>query len=257
MSELIALFVVILVSLIVVRVGTIALAKTGLSRDVAGFQAQSAFMGVGFTTTEAETVVQHPVRRKIVRLLMLVGFVAVTSALGTLVLTFTRDSPGGVSLGYKLLALGLGLALVLTGLRLGPVDRLMNRVISQALEGMGSLHPLDYEELLHLDKGYTVAVVPVTEGSWIASGTLRQLALAREGLLVLNVERANGHVIGTPSPDTQLMHGDRSLIYGHEDDLRTLRQRLADWRGDAEHRKAMSRLEERRADEAAEDEEGP
>lgn len=53
---MIALFALIDVSLLVVRIGTVALQKTGLTRGVAAFQAQSAFMGVGFTTSESEAV---------------------------------------------------------------------------------------------------------------------------------------------------------------------------------------------------------
>ena len=85
--QLITLLLIITVSLIIMRVGAAALVKTGISYDAAIFQSQSAFMGVGFTTTEAESVVSHPVRRRIIRGLMLVGFIAILSTLGTLVVT--------------------------------------------------------------------------------------------------------------------------------------------------------------------------
>ncbi len=39
---------------------------TGLSWDAASFQSYSAFFGVGFTTREAELVVNHPIRRRII-----------------------------------------------------------------------------------------------------------------------------------------------------------------------------------------------
>jgi hypothetical protein len=59
-------------SLIITRLATIALKLTGLSPEVARFQGRSAFTGTGFTTTEAEKVVNHPVRRKIIMWLMIV-----------------------------------------------------------------------------------------------------------------------------------------------------------------------------------------
>ncbi|MDF2957610.1 MAG: PhoU and TrkA_C domain-containing protein [Candidatus Alkanophagales archaeon MCA70_species_1] len=68
MIALFGLLVVIVLS-VVVRIGAIALELTGLSRDVAAFQAQSAFSGVGFTTSESEFIASHPVRRRIVRIL--------------------------------------------------------------------------------------------------------------------------------------------------------------------------------------------
>jgi len=59
MIALISLLVIITVSLIVIRMGAVALSMTGISEDMAVFQAQSAFSGVGFTTKESESVVNH------------------------------------------------------------------------------------------------------------------------------------------------------------------------------------------------------
>jgi hypothetical protein len=68
-----SVIVVALVSLLIARVATVALALTGLSREAARFQARSALSGTGFTTSEAEAVVNHPVRRRVVMSLMLLG----------------------------------------------------------------------------------------------------------------------------------------------------------------------------------------
>jgi hypothetical protein len=68
---IIALFVVLSLSLALVRLATVALTMTGLSTQAASFQARSAFTGTGFTTSEAEAVVDHPVRRRIISWLML------------------------------------------------------------------------------------------------------------------------------------------------------------------------------------------
>ena len=51
---LFALLIIVAVALLIVRIGATALMMTGLSRDVAEFQAISCFFGVGFTTNEAE-----------------------------------------------------------------------------------------------------------------------------------------------------------------------------------------------------------
>ena len=78
MVALIPLFVIITLSIIIVRIGAVALAMTGVSKDLAVFQAQFAFSGVGFTTNKSESVVKHPVRRRIIRLLMLMGNAGLT-----------------------------------------------------------------------------------------------------------------------------------------------------------------------------------
>jgi hypothetical protein len=92
MSSIFALFIIALVSLFAVRVGATALMMTGLSWDTASFQSYSAFFGVGFTTREAEMVVNHPVRRRIIRDLILAGNVGLTSGLATLVVTLMQTA---------------------------------------------------------------------------------------------------------------------------------------------------------------------
>src|SRR6188472_4681707 len=88
----VSVLVVVLVSVLVARVGTVALTLTGMSRESARFQARSAFFGVGFTTAEAESVVGHPVRRRIIMWLILLGNAGVISVLGTLVISFGGDN---------------------------------------------------------------------------------------------------------------------------------------------------------------------
>ncbi len=263
MVELIALFSLIVLSLLVVRVGTIALLKTGLPREVAAFQAQSAFMGVGFTTAESESVVGHGVRRRIVRVLMLLGFGAGTSTLGTLVITFASGGAGsGPGVGTKILILVLfvlGLALLV---HIPVFDRLLDRAITKALERTTHLDTVDLHELMNLDKGYSVATLPVNSDSWLADRTLRQLALANEGTLVLNVQRETGVVIATPAARTRLHVGDQILAYGVEDELAVLHHRPAGPAGDEAHDQAVARerlrmVGERTEDEAAEVREDP
>lgn len=73
MLSIVSLLIVLTLSILVTRIATVALAHTGLSRESAKFQARSAFTGVGFTTNESEKVVNHPIRRRILLLLMLLG----------------------------------------------------------------------------------------------------------------------------------------------------------------------------------------
>jgi len=89
MAYLGILLVAILVSFIVVRIGGFALQLTGVEADVARFQALSAFTGTGFTTTEAERVVRHRTRRRIVTILIILGNAGFVTIIATLVATFT------------------------------------------------------------------------------------------------------------------------------------------------------------------------
>ncbi|MCK4262353.1 hypothetical protein KAX00_04525, partial [bacterium] len=69
LPALLAIFLLFLI----VRAAAIALMMTGMDEKRARFQALSAFSGTGFTTKEAESIVNHPIRRKIVTWLMILG----------------------------------------------------------------------------------------------------------------------------------------------------------------------------------------
>jgi Trk-type K+ transport system membrane component len=86
MISVISLLVVLTLSILVTRIATVALTHTGLSQESAKFQARSAFTGVGFTTNESEKVVNHPLRRRILLLLMLLGNAGVVTAVSSLIL---------------------------------------------------------------------------------------------------------------------------------------------------------------------------
>src|SRR5919202_5174373 len=118
MAALLSIFAVLAISVVVTLVGATALVHTGLARDSARFQARSAFMGVGFTTSEAEAVVGHPVRRRIVAALILLGNAGIVGAMASLVLSFTRASGGQVLERIAILAGGLLVLLLLVRSRL-------------------------------------------------------------------------------------------------------------------------------------------
>ena len=80
--------IVFTISLVVIRVATVGLTMTGVSKDLAQFQALSAFTGAGFTTKESEDIVNHPLRRRITMHLMLLGHVGVVVAIPSVVLSF-------------------------------------------------------------------------------------------------------------------------------------------------------------------------
>jgi len=85
-AAILTLMIVLTLSLVVTRAATVALTATGMSREAARFQARSAFSGAGFTTTESESVVRHPVRRRIIMWLMLAGSAGIVAVIASVVL---------------------------------------------------------------------------------------------------------------------------------------------------------------------------
>jgi len=154
LAALISLLTVISLSLLITRIATVALALTGLSREAAKFQARSAFTGVGFTTNEAEQVVSHPVRRRILMLLMLLGNVGVITTISSLILTFLNTASNQQWL-VRSLILGIGLAVMWVLATSKWIDRYLSRLINWALHRWTTLNVQDYASLLRLSGDYT------------------------------------------------------------------------------------------------------
>ena len=71
---------------------------TGLSKETARFQARSIITGTGFTTDEADHIVNYPVHRRIALVLVLIGNAGLVTAVSTIVLSFTSTGTAGEAL---------------------------------------------------------------------------------------------------------------------------------------------------------------
>ncbi|HZG37003.1 MAG TPA: TrkA C-terminal domain-containing protein [Gaiellaceae bacterium] len=240
MIALVSLFVIIVGSMIVVRIATAMLVLTGLSPEVARFQARSALTGVGFTTSEAESVVGHPVRRKIVMTLMLIGSAGVITAVATLMLSFVGAGGGETAVRATVLLAGLLALLLLTRSRL--VDRALSRAIQRGLRRWTTLDLRDWDALLHLGDEYAVSELHVADDSWLAGRTLDDLSLRSEGIRVLGIARPDGTYFGAPIGTARVAAGDIVVVYGKRAAIEALGLRPAGPEGDAEHARAAAAL---------------
>ena len=197
MVSILSLLLVIFLSILVTRVATITLIHTGLAREAARFQARSAFTGAGFTTNESERVVNHPVRRRIILLLMLVGNAGIVTAVSSLILTFINQGQSG-SLVLKVVLLIAGLVILWTLASSLWVDRHLSRLVDTALKRYTHLDVKDYASLMHLAGDYRLVELQVQAEDWIAGKTLAGAELRDEGIVVLGIQRANGTYVGAP-----------------------------------------------------------
>lgn len=244
MVPIVSLLVILTISMIVTRIASVALENTGLSRDAARFQARSAFTGVGFTTTEAEHVVDHPLRRRIVMWLMLVGNVGIVSAMAA-VLVSAIDLRSQQHVGTMLLALVGGLAVLVVLGSSGWVDTKVCQWIAWAINRFTSVDARDYTRLLHLRDVYGVSRFRVNEGDWIAGKTLSSARLLDEGLLVLGIECPAGTFLGAPPADVEVRSGDELVVYGPAERVAELDTRALGEPGDLAHVEASTERRDR------------
>ncbi len=233
---IITLLIVLGLSLLITRLATVALQLTGLSKDAARFQARSAFTGTGFTTQEAEQVVRHPVRRRIIMLLMILRSAGLITIIISLILSFGTESDSRLT---RLAWLAGGVVILWVLASSNWVDRHVSGVMGWALNRWTDLDTRDYAKLLNLSGEYGVTEIEVRKNDWLADKTLREMRLNEEGVIVLGITRSDGAYVGAPQADITVSPGDRLVVYGRGHSLKELDTRGAGSPGESAHLRAV------------------
>ena len=117
----------------------------------------------------------------------------------------------------------------------------MWRVNTWTLKRWTRIELQDYTKLLRLARDYVVSEVDVHQEDWLAGKTLAESQLAREGVLVLGIERHDGKYVGAPQGGTRVEAGDTLIVYGGQDTLQDLTRRRDDMLGNLHHVMAVTR----------------
>ncbi len=232
--------VTVTLSMMITRVAVLILTATGMQRGIAKFQARSALTGAGFTTNESENIVNHPVRRKVVAQLMLIGNAGFVVAAAGLIRGFTVTGGGFLGAGGKLLLLAAGLYVLVWGSGRPWIDRRLTGVVARIAARVTELEVRDYAGMLRLHGDYAVAEINVNDGDWLVGRTLSETQIGREGVLVLGLARRDGGYLGAPTGSTLLSAGDILNVYGRVPALQELDERRRGSQGDRAHEEAVA-----------------
>jgi len=202
----------ILVSMLFVRAGAIMLMLTGMRYEQAKFQALSAFTATGFTTREAERVVNHPVRRKIISILMIGGYAGVATVIVGATTTFATTSSQTLPKAALILVVGI-LLIYLVARSSGLMGR-WEAFIEQVLRDRLFFEFEPVEELLHLADGYGLVKLEVNADSQLLGQSIIEFGTARKGVLILGIERDHSWLPARQMREP-LQEGDCLIIYGH------------------------------------------
>jgi len=213
------LLIAILVSFIIVRIGGFALQLTGIEPEVARFQALSAFSGTGFTTREAERVVGHRTRRRIVTVLIILGNAGLVTIIATLVASFTQVT--GYMWFFIRLAIivggifGLYQLIIRSNVGQRILDRLQKPLMNRILRETPAV-----EEIFHAGKDWAVSLVTI-KGSSKNIGLSVADITAEEDMEILSIDRA-GTYLTRPDLEEKIMRGDRLLVYANRKSVKQI-----------------------------------
>jgi K+/H+ antiporter YhaU regulatory subunit KhtT len=243
MAGIITVIIILVVSIFITRVASIALTHTGLSRESSQFQARSAFTGVGFTTNESEKVVNHPVRRKILQVLMILGNAGIVTGIASLIIGFSGIE-NNVSGWVKVIIL-VGTIIILWYLANSKwADRHLSRLINKILKKYSRIDVNDYVSLLHLSGEFRISEIAIDEGHWLCNKKLKNTKLRDEGINVIALSRKNGNFLGNPKGDTEMKDGDTLIVYGRAETLNKVEKRSKGKKGKREHNEMVREQKE-------------
>jgi len=210
MVAALSLLIIFAVSFFVVRLAAVALRLTGLPEQNAKFQAMSALTGTGYTTTEAEMIVNYPIRRKIIAWLMIFGNLGIVSVLSTLMISFVRTD---ADMSAILTQLGwmVGMTFIFFFIMLNPfVDRMICGFIGFVLEKCTFLGGRHYKRLLQLGNQLSIS-----EHQFFAKESLSPDDIKlEEGVSILAIRRRNGQTEALSSNVGLIEPGDSLILFG-------------------------------------------
>ncbi len=246
MIAAVSLFLIVTFSVLITKVCTIALVHTGLSEESAKFQSRSAYTGAGLSTQETENIMNHPVRRKIIYNLMLIGNAGIVTAMSSLILTFVLPESNASRL-YGFLTIVLGMLFLWLAIRSSWVNKGLSRIINKMLKKYTDLEIQDYAAVLHLKDDFKIIEAEVDSDGWMCNRTLEELDLRQEGITILGVERKGAGYFGSPSGNFKMLPHDKVTIYGKAEGIESIYNRKKDHYAHIEHQKFVEKEEQRKA----------
>jgi hypothetical protein len=201
-------------SFVVVRVAAVAMRHTGLPENVARFQCVSALTGTGYTTSESETIVNYPVRRRIILSLMVFGNLGLVSVSATFIVSFlgTAAEPGATTRQVVMFLLAIGVTLLVMANK--KLDRAMCDMMARILLKVTSVGKTRYQTILLLDNGYSIAEHINNGANSVAVG---DLSLSENRLNLITIRGKKRHGDEPVGDDAIVSSGEALVVYGKDD----------------------------------------
>ena len=199
--------------LLVLWIGSLALEATGLDRSRARFQALSALTGTGFTTSQAELIVEHVKRRRIVTYLIFLGNTAI---LGFIVILVLYIISGIEAPSYAILAVTIGVIVIIAlAFWFGLIDRISN-IFLKIGKRTPDNHHYRIDKVLQITGEFAVASIKLSTQIKGENISIAEAGMDLEGITVLLVQRES-LIVPNPDKDFRLSPDDTIIGYGKID----------------------------------------
>jgi hypothetical protein len=200
--------------LFVLWFGSIALEATGMERRKARFQALSALTGTGFSTREAEEVVNHPRRRLIAGWMMFLGSVGIILFLLIIVVIIVVGvKPVKPTSPIILIISALPAIALMVLYWIGVLDKLATVIVNRMKRSGYFTAELSIREIVHQAGDYSIARLTIGRKAPEVGSKISHTSLAKQGITILAIERGD-KTLPFPEAKEMVLAGDHLLCYG-------------------------------------------
>lgn len=218
--SLVYILILLAVLWIIIEILSLVLKITGLSLQKARFQVISMITHTGFTTRESELITQHPQRRRIASILMVLSYIAQATLISLLFNILIQDSKQLLSIGFLLAAIIVFIIIITRNKFISSkVDRMIERFITKRIMKKSLTKPID--EVLKVSPGYGVYEIVVDSDSKICNTTLNDAKLNDMFIHVLKIDRGSS-TVDFPKANFKIAEGDVLIAYGELESIKNL-----------------------------------
>jgi hypothetical protein len=208
------MLIVLTVWMFILWFGSIALEATGMERRKARFQALSALTGTGFTTREADDVVNHPSRRLIAGWLMFLGSVGIILFLLIILAILVIGIKPGTQLSPALIvALAIPPFVLIVLYWIGVLDKAGTKIVNWMKRSAYFTPELSTREMVHQAGDYSVAHLTIGRKAPEVGRKISNTSLAKHKITILAIERGD-KTLPFPEAKETVQAGDHLLCYG-------------------------------------------
>lgn len=188
---------------------------TGLSEEKARFQVISILTGTGFTTKESELITNHPTRRRLAQVIMILGYIG-TATLISFVVNIITSNLEITDFIVIVLLFFVFIYIIKNPRIIFRFDHFIETIVIR--NKLVEVSKSSVYKLLNKNKGYGIYNILVENDSFLVNKTLSDSGLKQNNILVLNVDKGD-RLINFPDANYLIKQGDNLLIYGNTENI--------------------------------------
>ena len=197
----------------VIEISVILFNLTGLEASVSRYQVISMLTNTGFTTDEAQLIIDHPVRRRLSMFLILFG----AFSLAVVISSITNILSGDLRLKELMVINVILLVILMTG-KTPFIRESLKKKLNSEMEKKLEISELPIKDALYLDEDDLVTDVVIEKNSKFVGIKAADLVERDEDISILFIKRGKVN-IRNKLDEEKIQEGDQLFIYGNQKEI--------------------------------------